>query len=175
MKAFRNRCAALGAAAFLIACAVSAQQPSEPSRESLDQIAAQDKALFDAVFVTCDLQALKGLLTGDFEFYHDKWGQIANSDQQFVDAIKTACERRKAGEDPPARRELVEGSVQIFPLNNYGAIQTGDHRFYQHPAGKPERMTEVARFTHLWKKVDGGWKLARVLSYDHRPVQEVGQ
>lgn len=170
MKAFRNRCAALGAAAFLIAAAAFGEGQS--SGEAFDQLAAKDKALFDAVFVTCDLQALKGLLTEDFEFYHDKWGQIANSDQQFVDAIKTACERRKAGEDPSARRELVEGSVQVFPLNNYGAIQTGDHRFYQHPAGKPERMTEVARFTHLWKKVDGGWKLARVLSYDHRPTPE---
>ena len=173
MRALRYRFFVFGAA-LLIACAASGQ-PAGTSDPALDQLAAKDKALFDAVFVTCDLQALKSLLTEDFEFYHDKWGQIANSDQQFVDAIKTACERRKAGEDPPARRELVEGSVQTFPLSNYGAIQTGVHRFYQHPAGKTERMTETARFTHLWKKVDGGWKIARVLSYDHQPATKEGQ
>ena len=42
-----------------------------------DQIAAQDRQLFDTVFIRCDADALAELLTDDFEFYHDKFGRVA--------------------------------------------------------------------------------------------------
>jgi hypothetical protein len=44
----------------------------------------------------------------------------------------------------------------------------GEHRFYKLTPGKKDELTETAKFTHLWKKENGVWKLARVLSYDHR-------
>ena len=71
-----------------------------------------------------------------------------------------------------ARRELVDESLEVFPLRDngvlYGAIQRGIHRFFATEEGEPERETSVARFTHLWLLVDGEWKLKRVLSFDHR-------
>lgn len=27
---------------------------------------------------------------------------------------------------------------------------------------------EIAKFTNLWKKDENGWKMSRVLSYDHK-------
>jgi hypothetical protein len=68
------------------------------------------------------------------------------------------------------KRELVAGSVSVYPLNNYGAIQMGEHRFYVVSNGK-ENLAEVAKFVHLWKKENGAWKLARVLSFDHKPAK----
>jgi hypothetical protein len=48
-----------------------------------------------------------------------------------------------------------------------GAIESGTHRFYAMSNGKPNRLTEVAQFIHVWKEENGRWRLARVLSYDH--------
>ena len=140
----------------------------ETPPELLGELAKSDSALFEAVFDKCDPDKLADLVTEDFEFYHDKWGQTASSRQQFVDSIRKLCERQKQGIDFRARRELVEGSMQVYPINNYGAVEVGVHRFYAIAEGKPDRLTETARFTQLWKKENGQWRLARVLSYDHK-------
>ena len=79
--------------------------------------------------------------------------------------IRYLCDRRMWGEDYPARRELVEGTLEVYPLDGYGAIQTGVHRFYREGGARP---VEVSRFTHIWKKDDAGWKLQRAMSYDHK-------
>jgi ketosteroid isomerase-like protein len=141
--------------------------PSQ-TQELYDEIAAMDARLFAAVFDTCDIATLTTLVTDDFEFFHDKDGLSSTSGAQFVKAIEGTCERQKTGEDYRARRELVPGSMQVYPLNNYGAIQVGRHRFYQLLPGEPEKLVEVSLFTNVWKKDATGWKLARVLSYDHK-------
>lgn len=133
-----------------------------------DEIAAADKALFDAVFNTCDLAVLRRLVADDFEFYHDKNGLNETSGAHFVDDIAKHCERIEKGVDFRARRELVEGSMAVYPLNNYGAVETGRHNFYAIEEGKPDRMTESAQFLQIWKKEGDQWKLTRVVSYDHK-------
>lgn len=138
------------------------------TQELYDEIAAMDQKLFAAVFDTCDIATLATLVTDDFEFFHDKDGLSSTSGAQFVKAIEGTCARQKTGEDYRARRELVAGSMQVYPLNNYGAIEIGRHRFYQLLPGKPEKLVEDSQFTQVWKKDETGWKLARVLSYDHR-------
>ena len=85
--------------------------------------------------------------------------------------IHYQCERRKVGQEFRSRRELVPGTLEVFPLANFGAIQTGIHRFYILEPGQPERSGDIAKFIHVWKKSDDKWKLARVLSYDHKPAK----
>ena len=102
-----------------------------PATEALRaEIAAADRKLFDAVFETCDIDAVAALVTDDFEFFHDKWGQTARSGKEFVEAIRGMCRRQKEGTDYRARRELDTSSVQVYPMNNYGAVQIGVHRFF---------------------------------------------
>ena len=165
IKALRNTCLT-----FLLATSVSSAQTAGPvpTKELHDEIAAMDKKLFDAVFETCDVQTLAGLVTDDFEMYHDKGGLVATSGAQFVENIRGMCERQKTGVDYRARRELVEGSLEVYPLNNYGAVEVGVHRFYKKTPGQPDKLVEIAKLTQVWKKEDGRWKLARVLSYDHK-------
>lgn len=139
-----------------------------PTKQLTDEIAAADAALFSAFFDRCDIAALSGMVTEDFEMYHDKGGLVADSGKKFIANIEGTCARQKTGEDYRARRELVPGTLKVYPLNNYGAIEVGEHRFYQLLPGKPEKLVEVALFTQVWKKEADGWKLARVLSYDHR-------
>lgn len=140
----------------------------KPTEALAHEIAAADQVFFAAVFDTCDTVKLATLVTPDFEMFHDKGGRTASSGPEFVKVFERTCERQKTGEDYRARRELVPGSMQVYPLNNYGAVQVGEHRFYQLLPGKPEKLVEIARFTQVWKKEESGWKLARVLSYDHR-------
>ncbi|MEX0733594.1 MAG: nuclear transport factor 2 family protein [Steroidobacteraceae bacterium] len=137
------------------------------SQELIDALAEKDRQLFDAVF-GCQLDMLATLVADDFEFFHDKWGQTANSGQQFVDAIAQGCERQKTGSDFKARRELVPESMTVHVLNNYGAMQMGTHRFFALRQGQPDRLTETGKFIDLWKNDNGTWKLARVISYEHQ-------
>jgi ketosteroid isomerase-like protein len=162
--------ARLAIAALLLAAAGSSAQTAGPAatKELFNEIAEKDRMLFDAVFNTCDVQALAGLVTDDFEMYHDKGGLVSTSGAQFVENIKGMCERQKTGEDYRARRELVEGTLEVYPLNNYGAVEVGVHRFYKKIEGQPDKLVEIARFTQVWKKEASGWKLARVVSYDHK-------
>ena len=78
------------------------------------------------------------------------------------------CKRVQSGEDFRARRELVAGSLEVYPMRDYGAFETGVHRFYRVEAGKPDVLTETGKFAQLWKRgEDGKLRLARVISYDH--------
>jgi len=127
----------------------------------------QDSLLFEVGFNTCDITQFEKLISVDFEFYHDKSG-ITSSKADFITGIRDGLCKM----DYKARRELVANSLEVYPLENngvlYGAIQTGNHRFYALENDKPEYLTSVARFTHVWLLENGQWKLSRGLSYDHR-------
>lgn len=139
-----------------------------PTQQLTDEVKAADLALFSAFFDRCDVKALSEMITEDFEMFHDKGGRVAASKAEFIQNIEGTCARQKTGEDYRARRELIASSLKVYPLNNYGAIETGEHRFYQLLPGKPEKLVEISLFTQVWKKEESGWKLARVLSYDHK-------
>jgi hypothetical protein len=139
--------------------------PAPPELVAL--LAEKDRQLFDAVF-SCKLDLLATLVADDFEFIHDKWGQTADSGARFLDAMRENCKGQETGQNFRARRELVEGSMTVHVLNNYGAMQMGEHRFYALQPGLPDRLTEDGKFIDVWRQIEGEWKLARVISYDHR-------
>jgi hypothetical protein len=64
------------------------------------------------------------------------------------------------------RRELVAGSLKVFPIKDFGAISKGSHRFCA-VAGKGD-CDGLADFTMLWRLQDNRWEITRVLSYGHR-------
>lgn len=154
-------------------CAGAAESPADlrlsrpGSAELTATIRAQDQALFAAVFDDCNVDAVGDLVTADLEFFHDKGGLSADSGAAFVDSIRKLCARQASGEDYRSRRELVADSLFVQPLGDYGAIETGIHRFYRLQPGKPESLAGEARFAHVWKNEAGHWRLARVLSYAH--------
>jgi hypothetical protein len=114
------------------------------------------------------MEPFEKLISQDFEFYHDKAG-ITNSKEEFIKIFREGlC---KSPSTYQSRRELVEGSLEVFELKKdgkiYGAIQNGVHRFYEKVEDSPETAGNIARFTHLWLLENNEWKLARSLSYDH--------
>jgi hypothetical protein len=139
----------------------------DKSSELFRTLKTKDSLLFNVGFNTCDIGQFENLVSDNFEFYHDKAG-ITLSKSAFISSIKDGlC---KLSYKP--RRELVENSLQVFPLEKngvlYGAIQMGTHRFYAIEKDKPEYLTDVAKFTHVWLLENGNWKLSRGLSYDHQ-------
>lgn len=120
--------------------------------------AALDAKLFRA-YNACDLTAFGQLLSPDVEFYHDKGGLMLGR-QTVVDAV----ENNICGK---VRRELLPSTLKSYPMDNYGIVQFGEHRFCT--AGTTT-CTGVARFAHLWKQQDGVWLVTRIISYDHQPL-----
>ena len=48
--------------------------------------------------------------------------------------------------------KLIPGMLHVKPLNDYGAVEVGEHRFFQLLPGKSEKLVEVSLFTHVWKQ-----------------------
>ena len=130
-----------------------------PPRELTNKIAHMDSVLFYA-FNTCDVNLSKSLFTEDLEFYHDAGG-LTNYSQN----VKSIVQRCNG--ETKVRRELVEGSLEVFPIKNFGAIQIGRHRFYYTEKGQGEKLDGTFKFVHIWKNTNGAWKISRVISYDH--------
>ena len=76
--------------------------------------------MFSAFFNRCDVAALAAMVTDDFEMYHDKGGQVADSGKQFIGGIEGTCTRQKTGEDYRARREVVPGTLKVYPGLGHG-------------------------------------------------------
>jgi hypothetical protein len=133
-------------------------QPLSP-QELTKKIAAMDSILFQS-FNTCDVNTTKSLFTEDLEFYHDHGG-LTNYAQN-VKLIIARC-----GRETKVRREFVKGSLEVYPIKDYGAIQIGSHRFYYTEKGKEEKLDGTFKFVHIWKNENGNWKISRVISYDH--------
>jgi len=137
------------------------------SSELYKTIKEKDSLLFNVGFNNCDISQFKSLVSEKFEFYHDQAG-ITKSKSDFINGIEN--ELCKLNYKP--KRELVKKSLKVYPLKNngvlYGAVQTGEHNFYAIEKGKPQYLTSVAQFSHLWLLEDGKWKLSKVLSYNHK-------
>ena len=118
---------------------------------------AADSALFSA-FNQRDLTRVMSFFTGDLEFYQDNEGvaTYAQTKKDFGQMF---------GQADRVRRELVPGSLEVFPIKNYGAMEVGRHRFCH-----VENGTDVCgtfSFVHIWRRTDQGWRIARVISYGH--------
>ena len=142
-----------------------------PSAPALTQaIAARDARLFRVMFDQCDPSALADLVTGDMEFYHDKGGRMAHD--AFLADYAKGCDAKTAPDAWRSRRELIAGSMKVYAIPGFGAVEEGGHLFYERKGDGPERLAGKARFSILWKlEPDGQWRMARTFSIDHAAVE----
>ncbi|MDP3908454.1 nuclear transport factor 2 family protein [Novosphingobium sp.] len=144
-------------------------QAEMPPAVLTDQVAAADARFFAAFFdARCNPAEVRAMIADDFEMYHDKGGVIATSADQFMALYASQCAERAKPDAWRSRRELVPGSLLVDPVPGFGAIEEGDHRFYERQGEGAETLAGSAHFAHLWEKTPQGWKLKRVLSYSHR-------
>jgi hypothetical protein len=162
------------ASTLMAGLATAQEQPSTPKERApfnatssgalYNELARMDSLIFDATFVRCDTAAAFALLTDDIEFYHDRTGFHQGSQVR-------ADFARLAAQCPSSRgimRKLVPNTLRVYPISEYGAVQMGEHLFIE----RGGRTGTTARFVHLWRKTDTGWKLSRVLSLDHHITDE---
>lgn len=127
-------------------------------------------SLFWKTYNECDIQNNGKYLADNVQFFHDKGG-ITTGRENLVNSIKNGlC----SNPNYHLRREAVEGSVQVFPLRNkgaiYGAIILGEHYFYVKEGNKTEFRDGLAKFNQLWQLQNGEWKMTYIQSYDHKPA-----
>lgn len=120
-------------------------------------ITTLDASLFDA-YNNCDLDKFASFFVDDVEFYHDQGGVTLGKANLTESVKKNICGK--------VTRELVPGTLQIYYMKGYGAVEMGVHRFH-HPGNEASEGVGEGKFVHLWKYKDGAWKITRVISYDH--------
>jgi hypothetical protein len=123
-------------------------------------VAALDTKLFDA-YNACKLDVFGDLFAPDVEFFHDQGGATFDRDTVVANTRKNICGK--------VRRELIPGTLKIYPIRNYGAIEEGEHRFCELASGPCEG---AAKFLMIWQQTSDGWHLTRVVSYAHRPLTD---
>lgn len=152
--------------------AVAVAVPPQP--QLTEQVARADAELFDLFFVKpCDEPRFRALIADDVEFYHDKDGFVARSAKDFMAAYRQNCASRTDPKAWRSRRELIAGSLRVDPVPGFGAMEVGDHLFYErHGVGGTEKLAGRARFAMVWIfGADGQWRVSRVLSYAHAAVK----
>lgn len=127
-----------------------------------DDLARMDAMLFDASFASCDAAKANAIFADDVEFYHDKDGlSVGEQVRENTRRLTSSCPGKHG-----ITRTIVPGTLRVYPIEGYGAMQVGVHRFDEQGAA----TSTLAQFISLWHFQDGQWRLARVLSFDHHSI-----
>jgi hypothetical protein len=59
-------------------------------------------------------------------------------------------------------RVLVKGSVEVYPIPGYGAVETGLHKFINH--AESETPSKPDKFIVIWRLRNDKWQITRVVS-----------
>ena len=148
----KSHCSRLTILVYLSLLALPAVRTEAQVVPSLDKITSQaelDKAitaldtqLFDA-YNHCDLAKFASLLDENVEFYHDQGG-VTLGREKLTESIKNnIC----TGD---TQRVLVPGTLRIYYMKGYGAIEMGVHRFL-HPKTEAVNGTGEGSFVNLWQ------------------------
>jgi hypothetical protein len=143
---------------FLFCAMLASYAASAQERTSLYKtILHMDSVLFDA-FNNHQIGVLQNVFSENVEFYHDRDG---------MGDYKTTISNFKKmfNSTPSLRRDLIAGTLDIYPLPGYGAVEYGEHRFTLIRDG--QTFSSVYKFTSIWQWKDGQWKVTRMISVGH--------
>lgn len=144
---------------FVTSFTLSAQvvKPKPTFPELTAEITKMDSLLFSA-YNNRDLEKMKPFFSPALELYQDNDG--VKGFDQVMQGFKSLLSR-----DYVLHRELVKGSMEVYPIKGFGAIQTGSHQFCHVENGQLECAT--FKFLNIWEKTAAGWQIKRLVTYDH--------
>jgi hypothetical protein len=148
---------------FFISCAskkdttINYVKNYKPDNLELYNTIMKQDSIFFHYYNTCDknLDKYSNFYADNIEFYHDQGG-LMTSKQELVNATqKNICGK--------VIRTLVKGSVEIYPIHDFGAIEIGLHQFRnnQEPINT---ASKIGRFMIVWKKENIDWRIVKVVS-----------
>ncbi|HMI08638.1 MAG TPA: nuclear transport factor 2 family protein [Flavobacterium sp.] len=159
MPIMRKLCTAVLISVLIASC--SATKPMADSHYIPDDPKLYETIIhLDSVFFnyynTCDANLAKygDFYAEDLEFYHDKGGLMASKTDVIEGTRKNICGK--------VTRHLKPGSIEVYPIKDYGAIEMGMHQF--HNAAEPNAVPHDSKFIIFWRFKDAEWKIAKVVS-----------
>ena len=118
-----------------------------------DAIVEMDSIYFTA-YNTCDMEKQAEIYSDDLEFYHDKGG-LSTSKEDLLESLKNnICGK--------VTRELVAGSIEVYPIAGFGAVEIGMHKFHNNQ--EPDAISKPSKFITIWKQEGDSWLITRVIS-----------
>lgn len=158
-KLFANNCIII----FIITCAFTntasgqAKYIYKPDDKKLYDTITHLDSVFFSLYNNCSMQLNEyaAFYSDSLEFYHDKGG-LSTSKQDVVEGTKkNICGK--------VTRELVKGSVEVYPIAGYGAVEMGMHMFHNNQE-KQTGPPKVSKFIIFWKQINKEWKITKVVS-----------
>ncbi|MFD0751501.1 nuclear transport factor 2 family protein [Mucilaginibacter calamicampi] len=134
-------------------CSLNTFSQIPDGKQLYNDIVRMDSIYFDA-YNHCDIDKQATIFADILEFYHDNSG-LETSKTKLLAAIKeNICGK--------VTRVLVPGSIEVYPLPGYGAVEIALHQFRNKAEGdqlsKPDKFVVVRRYQN--KK----WQITRVIS-----------
>jgi len=125
-----------------------------PDNKELYTTIVNMDALFFNAYNNCDLEKQASIYSDDIEFYHDTGG-LMTSKQDIIDGTeKNICGK--------VTRELVKGSIEVYPIKDYGAVEIGYHKFHNNQ--EPDAPSHPSKFIIMWQNINNEWKITKVIS-----------
>lgn len=118
-----------------------------------NQIAKMDSIYFTA-YNTCDMKTQANIFHDNIEFFHDKGGLTTSKKELLESLEKNICNK--------VTRTLIKGSIEVYPIKNYGAVEIGYHKFYNNR--EPNAKSTPSKFIVIWKQENNQWKMTKVIS-----------
>ncbi|MBH8558003.1 nuclear transport factor 2 family protein [Hymenobacter negativus] len=128
------------------------------TKEELYQTVARLDTEMFAAFNAHDVNKLMSYFADNLEFYHDKGG-LSNFTQ-----TKEGFTRLFA-QSPDITRTLVTGTLEVYPVKEYGAMHIATQRFCHQENGRQDCGN--SKFVMVWQQQADTWRITRVVSYDH--------
>lgn len=143
---------------LLISISASAQNKDayvyKPQSQELYKAIVHMDSLYFNAYNTCNMEQQAAIYADSIEFYHDKGG-LETSKQALLNAIKqNICGK--------VTRVLVKGSIEVYPIASYGAVEIGLHRFINHAENNSESKPD--KFIVVWRYRNDKWQITRVIS-----------
>lgn len=145
---------------FCVSCITKSENEATaiPAYAIEDRVLYQTIAMMDSIYFnaynTCDLATQDSIYSEDIEFFHDKGGLMTSK----TDLMK-ALEENICGK---VTRELLQGSIEVYPIKDYGAVEIGFHSF--HNKDEPDAPSIPSKFIVIWKQQGDDWKITKVIS-----------
>ncbi|MNK03768.1 hypothetical protein D3C87_216210 [compost metagenome] len=122
------------------------------SAELYHTIAKMDSIYFDT-YNRCKIAQMDSLTADDIEFYHDRGGFSHSKKELLASIQKNICGK--------VTRILTPGSMEVYEIPGYGAVQFGYHSFRN--INEPGE-SHPSKFVTLWRLKNGQWQITRVIS-----------